>query len=277
MNILILGYGYSGYHCAKILINNNHNVTAVSRSYPAQYQLENLQHISSDIRELNINTKPDAILYCVPPPSSGIVDSILSETLIELKNKKLVANIIYWGSSGVYGDHNSEWVNEDSECNIKFDLQRRRLDAESQIQTFAKESNRQWTIMRVAGMYGAHRLSQSNNPVIKIEQAPYSNMIYIKDAAKVAVSCLISDSSIGLINVSDGVPLKMGSLQRLISKEKHLRIIEKDYQKILATASPMRKYFLSSSKKLSNDKCKLIFPEIKFSSLTEVVSKHFQQ
>lgn len=271
MNILILGYGYSGYHCAKVLINNNHNVTAISRSYPEQYQLSKLNHISSDIRQLNIVNKPDAILYCVPPPSSGIVDSILSETLIELKNKNLLANIVYWGSSGVYGDHHGNWVDEASKCHIAFDLQRRRIDAESQIQTFATQNNCHWTCMRVAGMYGPHRISKSNNPVIKIEQAPFSNMIYIKDAAKIAASCLTNDIFIGLINVSDGVPLKMGSLQRLISKEKNFKIIEKSYQEILATASPMRKYFLSSSKKLSNDKCRTIFPEIKFSDLTQSV------
>ena len=39
MNILILGYGYSGYYCAKLLLENDHNIFAVSRSYPKECEL----------------------------------------------------------------------------------------------------------------------------------------------------------------------------------------------------------------------------------------------
>ncbi len=273
MNILILGYGYSGYHCAKELIKGNHHVSAVSRSYPDKYQLNQLHHIKADIQNFNISIKPQIILYCAPPLPSGTTDQLLTNTLLELLNKDLVANIVYWGSSGVYGDHEGNWVDEDSKCNIKFDIQRRRLDAESQIQSFARENNIDWTIMRVAGMYGPDRLPKTNKAVIKTNQAPYSNMIYIKDAAKIAINCLLSKKHIGIINVSDGMPIKMGTLQRLIANKLKLPINEKNYQEILATASPMRKYFLCSSKRLSNNKCKLILPEIKFSGLTESVIK----
>ncbi len=273
MKVLILGYGYSGYYCARKLLEHHHAVTAVSRSYPDKYFISDLNHIRSDIQDLTIASKIDAIIYCAPPLPLGVIDSLLSKTLIEIKNKNLIANIVYWGSSGVYGDHEGNWVDEDSKCNIKFDIQRRRLDAESQIQGFARENNIDWTIMRVAGMYGPDRLPKTNKAVIKTDQAPYSNMIYIKDAAKIAISCLLSKKHIGIINVCDGMPIKMGTLQRLIANKLKLPINEKDYLEILQTSSPMLKYFLSSSKRLSNDKCKKHFSEIYFSDLTEMAPK----
>jgi len=269
MNILILGYGYSGYHCAKALLRDNHHVTAVSRSYPVEYKLDHLHHIKSDIRNLSVPNQPDAILYCVPPQPQGVTDDILTETLRVLERKLLLANLVYWGSSGVYGDHQGNWVDEASSCNITFDLQRRRLYAESQIINFATKNNKNWTVMRVAGMYGENRLPKLNNPVIKSEQAPFSNMIYIEDAAKIAAASLLSNSPIEIINVSDGTPIKMGTLQRLVAKQKKIPIIEKSYEEIMANASPMRKYFLSSSKQLSNEKCRRLFPDIIFSSLAE--------
>jgi len=190
---------------------------------------------------------------------------------MELKEKKLISNIVYWGSSGVYGDHKGGWVDEDSTCNVDFDIQRRRLDAEYQIKEFSQQNQVKYTVMRVAGIYGPNRLPTTNKPVIKIDQAPYSNMVYINDAAKIAVSALINDKNVGKINISDGCPIKMGTLQRLISEQKGINIIEHDYNKIMQASSSMRQYFLSSSKRLSNKKSLKIFPNIKYSNLNDRV------
>ncbi|NCT56683.1 MAG: NAD-dependent epimerase/dehydratase family protein [Legionella sp.] len=275
MKILILGYGYGGYYCAKKLLDNGHQVVAVSRTYSEHYILEQLKHVCSDIRSLNLDAddKPDAILYCAPPPPQGVCDTLLGEVLDELVHKNLVANIVYWGSSGVYGDHAGRWVDEESTCHITSDIQRRRLDAEAKIQLFAKTNQVPWSIMRVAGMFGPGRMPSTNQPVIYLDEAPYSNLVYIEDVAQVALHAFLHQTGLGIVNVSDGMPKKMGTLQRMVAAYQDEAVIEQHYEDVMATASPMKRHFLVASKQLSNQKLQRLFPEMNFSDFEKKVKK----
>jgi len=275
MHILILGYGYAGYYCAKKLLADGHQVIGVSRTYPDDYKLEQLKHVCSDIRtlEFDIDYQPDAIIYCAPPPSEGACDTLLAEVLAELERKNLVANIIYWGSSSVYGDHAGRWVDEASQCNISSDIQRRRLDAEARIQSFAEVHKIKWSVMRVSGMFGPGRMPSTNNSVIYLNEAPYSNLVYIEDAAQVAAQVILKQETFGVINISDGLPKKMGSLQRMVAEYQGITLTEQSYEETMASASSMKRYFLGSSKRLSNKKCEKLFPEIVFANFEEAVEK----
>jgi nucleoside-diphosphate-sugar epimerase len=273
MLILILGYGYAGFYCAKKLLADGHQVMGVSRTYPDEYRLEQLNHVCGDIRSLNIDgdDKPDAIIYCAPPPSDGVCDTLLTEALAELVRKHLVANIVYWGSSGVYGDHAGGWVDEESACHINSDIQRRRLDAEAQIKTFAEHNRVAWSIMRVAGMFGPGRMPSTNKPVIYLDEAPYTNLVYIEDAAHVAVQAVLHKAGVGTINVSDGVPKKMGTLQRRVAAYQGEVVIEQHYDEVMVTASVIKRHFLVASKQLSNQKTHQVFPGIDFSDFEKTV------
>ncbi len=273
MHFLILGYGFSGYYCAKKLLDDGHQVTAISRNYREDYSLNKLQHICSDVRKLNINFKPNGIIYCAPPPSEGAYDTLLTETLAELARKNLVANIVYWGSSGVYGDHLGGWVDEGSVCHIDVDIQRRRLDAEKKIQSFAKTNKIMWSVLRVAGMFGPGRMPSTANSVIYLNEAPYSNLVYVEDVAYVATQAVLKNKTVGMLNVSDGLPKKMGTLQRIVANHKGDTLTEQSYEEVMKSASPMRRYFLGASKRLSNSKCLSIFPEIVFADFEKTVIK----
>ncbi|MDF1683646.1 MAG: NAD-dependent epimerase/dehydratase family protein [Legionellaceae bacterium] len=275
MHVLILGYGYAGYYCAKNLLANGHQVMGVSRTYPDDYQLAQLKHVCSDIRVLDVEYQPDTVIYCAPPPSEGVCDTLLTEVLAELTRINLVANIVYWGSSGVYGDHAGCWVDEESPCFINSDLQRRRLDAEDQVRAFADKHQVAWSVMRVAGMFGPGRMPSTNKPVIVLSEAPYSNLVYIEDAAQVAVQAALQNKALGILNVSDGLPKKMGALQRMVAEHQGVVVHEQRYHALMESASPMRQYFLGSSKRLSNKKCKTLFPEIVFADFETMVKQCF--
>ena len=64
MNILILGYGYSGYHCAKLLINNNHNVTAVGKIiiHGIEKEIEVKGYIQKNNQNITINSEFELII-----------------------------------------------------------------------------------------------------------------------------------------------------------------------------------------------------------------------
>lgn len=272
MKILILGYGYGGYYCAQQLLAAGHHVVGVSRTYPDHYKLAKLKHICSDIRKLDVDfLRPDAILYCAPPLPEGACDTLLDEVLDELMRKNLVAKIVYWGSSGVYGDHAGHWVDEQSTCHINSDIQRRRLDAEEKIQRFAQANQVAWSIMRVAGMFGPGRMPSTHQPVIYLNEAPYSNLVYIEDVAHVAMQAVLHKTGLGIVNVSDGVPKKMGTLQRLVAAHHGEAVIEQHYEDVMATASLMKRHFLAESKQLSNQKIHQLFPEIHFSDFEHKV------
>lgn len=271
MHVFILGYGYAAYYCAQKLLARGIQVTAISRTYPKKYQLNGLIHQINTLPELSVSVKPDALLYCAPPPKTGAKDHLLSETLDKLEKLNCVSPIVYWGSSGVYGDHLGHWVDESSPCHIKSDIQRRRLDAEKSIRLFSQKHHVSHAIMRVAGMFGPDRLAIADTTVIKEEEAPYTNLIFIKDAAEIAVTLLLSQKDIGIINVSDGQPRKAGAVQKAIAAHQGIALKEEPFQSIMATASPMRHYFLSASKRLSTKKCRALFPDMLFSDLTKEI------
>jgi nucleoside-diphosphate-sugar epimerase len=273
MNILILGYGYSGFYCAKNLLERGHKVMAVSRTYPKKFQLDKLQHICSDMRKMESSFKPNAMIYCAPPPSKGNCDELLSQTLLELESKNIIANILYWGSSGVYGDHQGQWVDERSPLNISSDIQRRRLDAENQIKDFAKKHSVHWSLMRVSGMFGPGRMPSITSSIIQRNEAPYTNLIYIEDVANLATEMVLKNSSAEIINISDGFPKKMGDLQRMMAETQKVNVIEKSLQEIMLIASPMMRYFISSSKRLSNKKCLNLLPNFIFSDFKKAVEQ----
>jgi len=272
MKILILGYGYSGYYCAKYLLKKQHDAIAVSRTYPPEFHLEALTHLSYDFSQLPSINNIDALLYCAPPPSQGITDVLLQQTLVNFVTLGVkIPNLIYISSSGVYGDHNGEVVTEKSYCHVNTDRQRRRLDAESQIKKYAEENGVNWTVLRMAGLFGPGRISKSTKPVIIQSQAPWTNLIYVKDMAEIIVSLLLKKQTLGVVNVSDGVPQKSGVLQRMIAQHTNTTLCETSYQEALQVASSMQKFFWSASKQLSINKLRLLLPDFEFTPLEQAV------
>ncbi|WP_241480568.1 hypothetical protein [Legionella norrlandica] len=108
MHHLILGYGYCGYYLAQELLKRQQQVTAVSRQLKKDWELPNLHHIMHDLQYPFHWHNPNSIIYyLIPPPSQSNQDILLNQFL---KQSSLNAKkIIYFGSSGVYGDHQGAW------------------------------------------------------------------------------------------------------------------------------------------------------------------------
>ncbi len=254
MHHLILGYGYCGYYLAQLLLEHKQEVTAVSRHLNPEFALPLLNHQAYDLNQPFKWTEPNTtIYYLIPPPSDGSRDLFLKEFLgqCEIRAKK----IIYFGSSGVYGNHKGAWVDEDSVCLVENQRQLRRLDAEQQWKDFGEANSFDCISLRVAGIYGPHRLpieaARAKTPFINVNEAPYTNHIYVRDLVSIAWLLSKSVTPFSTYNISDGDPQPMGTLQGLVARALNLdQAPYETWHQAFEKASPMRREFMQGSKRL---------------------------
>ena len=261
MHHLIIGYGYTGFHLAQYLTNQKENVTAVSRHLDTSTIIQGVEYLQHDIQTPFTWSQPDTIIYyLIPPHATGKHDTILQTFLNTSKISP--GKLIYFGSSAVYGDKSGDWVNETTPCNITLDRQIRRLDAERQCMEFSKAAAIDCVLLRIGGIFGPHRLpveaAKEQTALIEPNFVPSTNLIYVKDLARIAALLAMNTVARGIYNVSDGLPEPMGTLQQQVAKLLELPPAPfHSLKDALARASPMKKEFIQSSKRLSIDALKM--------------------
>ncbi|CZG70970.1 SDR family oxidoreductase [Legionella pneumophila serogroup 1] len=278
MHHLILGYGYCGYYLAQELLGHHQQVTVVSRQLKKELELSKLQHISHDLEYPFHWSEPDSIIYyLIPPPSQGTCDTFLQQFLNQssLNAKK----IIYFGSSGVYGNHQGAWIDELSACIIDSPRQQRRLDAEQQWLAYCQQHNKELSLLRIAGIYGPNRIpvdaAKSKIPIIKPTEAPFTNHIFVKDLALIAYLLGQKQTTSAVYNVADGNPTHMGELQQTVANALGIESASyESFEQAWEKASPMKREFMRASKRLKIDMLKAALGEdIQFTSLYDAVKQ----
>lgn len=257
MHHLIIGYGYTGFHLARYLINQQETVTAVSRHLDESQIVPGVEYIQHDIQTpFPWSRENTLVYYLIPPPATGRYDTIL-QTFLNISTIK-PAKFIYFGSSAVYGDKSGELVGEETPCTPVLDRQYRRLDAERQCMTLSKAASIDCILLRIGGIFGPYRLpveaALQGTPVIETEFAPTTNLIYVKDLVRIAALLAMKDDAKGIYNVSDGLPEPMGTLQQQTATLLKLPAAPfQSMEQALAQASPMKREFIQASKRLRID------------------------
>lgn len=259
---VIVGYGYCGYYLAKNLLTLKQQVLAICRSSKEMYALDDLNLIPCDVsRTISIPEKIDTLYYLIPPPSHGVDDTLLSAFLNN--NHFHAKRIVYFGSSGVYGNHLAQEVTENSVCHIKTDRQKRRLSAENLWKQWARLHKSNCAILRIAGIYGPNRIpikaANQQSAIIATKKAPLVNHIFVKDLASIALQVAKCVEGIEVINVADGQPCPMGAMQQLLASKLGLKMApEISFDEAYQNASSMKKEFMRSSKKICINKLKTL-------------------
>lgn len=254
MQHLIIGYGYCGYYLAKALLEQGQQVSAFARSDKASFQLKGLNFIEHDIATQPLSwPKQEAcvVYYLVPPPPQGNKDLLLRYFLEQSDIN--IKTLVYFGSSGVYGDHHGQTVNEESVCNISTPRQLRRLDAEQAVLDYCQQHQTQALLLRIVGIYGPNRLpieaARNRSATIVETQAPLSNSIAVSDLAEIAIMLAQMPQAQGLFNISDGQRHRHGYVQIKVAEQLKLpKAQERSFEQVFEQASPMKKEFLSASK-----------------------------
>jgi nucleoside-diphosphate-sugar epimerase len=253
MHHLIIGYGYCGYYLAQYLLSQQQVVTAVSRHLDNTLCLNGLNHIAQAVEVFKNYPKQPSIIYYLIPPPAGQYDRLLATFLKNLSIKPV--KIIYFGSSGVYGNHHGAWVDEQSPCYLNYDRQKSRLHAEEQLLTYCQEKQIDGLVLRIAGIYGPNRLpvaaARQQAGLINPIEAPYINHIYVRDLVKIVVA-LSQITTKMIYNVGDGHPTLMGFLQQIVAQKLALpNAPYYSFDSIWQTASFMKREFMQSSKRLT--------------------------
>ncbi|HHL3493230.1 TPA: SDR family oxidoreductase [Legionella pneumophila] len=278
MHHLILGYGYCGYYLAQELLEHHQQVTVVSRQLKKELELSKLHHITHDLEYPFYWNEPNSIIYyLIPPPSQGTRDTFLKQFLNQstLNAKK----IIYFGSSGVYGNHQGAWVDELSTCLIDSPRQQRRWDAEQQWLAYCQQHNKELSLLRIAGIYGPNRIpvdaAKSKIPIIKSTEAPFTNHIFVRDLALIAYLLGQKQTPFTVYNIADGNPTHMGELQQAVARVLGIESAPyESFDQAWEKASPMKREFMQASKRLKINLLKTALGEdIQFTCMYDAIKQ----
>ncbi len=218
-NVLIIGCGDIGERVAALEKGDGSRVMGLARSEGSAERLRSggIEPIRADLDEpvtlTGLPTADSVLYYFAPPPAMGVIDTRMKAFLDTLTARNLPARIVLISTTGVYGDCGGAWVTEERRPQPGTDRARRRLSAEQGLRRRADEFNLPWVILRVPGIYGPGRLPlerlRRGEPVLREEEAPFTNRIHADDLARVCVAASRRGEAGSVYNVSDGEPSTM--------------------------------------------------------------------
>jgi nucleoside-diphosphate-sugar epimerase len=155
----------------------------------------------------------ERVFHLAPPPNDSDGDALTAHLVEAFARYGHPRRLVYIGTTGVYGDCGGAWVDETREPQPTAGRARRRWDAEQRLRRWSAESGSELVILRVAGIYACDRLPlariRSGQPVVRADEAPWSNRIHAEDLAEVCEAAMASAPDGALYNVCDGHPSTM--------------------------------------------------------------------
>ncbi len=270
-NIWIIGCGNIGQRVATLLHDQGAQINATSHSTTS---IQLLEQLGITVYQANLD-EPETlcslplsekdkldVYYFAPPQAKGDVDLRMTHFLDALQPKPqqqaTLRRLVYISTTGVYGNHDGEWITEDTPTEPKNARSKRRLSAEIQIKQFSHKHDMEYIILRVAGIYDLKKLPleriNAGLQVLKADLAPASNRIHAADLANICVAAMRSAHHDCVFNVADGNPssisdyfIQTAALFNLTPPE------EISWEKAKTVLSPEMLSYLSESKKVAVD------------------------
>ena len=268
--LIIFGGGYSGQKIASLGRTLGLKVLCSRRekgSKGADFIFNTDKECSNEIFEGATH-----VLSCIPPLLSG-EDPVLSKIKTKLLNLKKLQWVGYLSTTGVYGDTNGKWVNENTPPNPQQERSIRRFSCEKEW----LDTKLPIQILRLPGIYGPKRSPFESllNGTTKMIDKPGQvfSRIHVDDIAG-AVLFLINLYAQGknpsVVNIADNLPtnnLEVINFAAKLAKKSLPPIVP--FQIAKKTMSPMALSFWQENRKVENNLlCKklgysLIYPDYK--------------
>ena len=151
------------------------------------------------------------LFYFAPPQPKGEEDTRLKQFLSKVKDHP--SKIVLISTTGVYGDSAGDWIDESFPVAPVADRAKRRLSAETLLQQWAKEYQKEIVILRVPGIYALDRLPlqrlKKGLPLVKLDEAPWTNRIHADDLAQACKQAMAVKARNVIYNATDGSPSMM--------------------------------------------------------------------
>lgn len=264
--IFVIGCGAIGTAVAKLWLAQQAEVKALARSSESATHLSALgiEPIMGDLDQPeSLASLPLGgcwVYYFAPPPSKGDNDPRIHGLVSALKRMPSPpAGIVYISTSGVYGDRQGSWVDEDATPAPLTDRARRRLDAETQLRAYGKRADVPVMILRVGGIYGPDRLPikrlKQGLPVLNLQQSSYTNRIHADDLASACVAAVKLGRPDRIYNICDDAPSTMTDYFLAVADALGLpRPPEIDMAEARRTMSPAMVSYLTESRRMDNSR-----------------------
>ena len=267
LNIFCFGFGQVAKCFIKKLKLENFsiNLSTTSRENTHKKKFDEIDYTSFKFKGANYDNKlieklkkSDHILVSIPPRDG--TDLVLKNfsKIIEDCNPKWIT---YLSATSVYGDHEGEWVNEESIANPITFNGIDRLSVEKLWLSLNLNKKIPLQVFRLSGIYSNEnnilvRLKSGNAKLVNKKNHFFSR-IHVEDIANILFESLSKFKSGEIYNISDDKPTPSEDITlygaKILNIEK-LKTIE-----IHDIESEMLKNFYKDSKKVSNKKMKDFF------------------
>ena len=267
MNITCFGFGQVAKNFIKKIHSENLkiNLTVTSRNKSEKKKFDNLDYQSLHFSEHSSDQKliknlksSDHILVSIAPVKG---EDIVIKNFQNNLEKSQIKWITYLSATSVYGNHNGDWVDENSDTKPTSSNGIDRLNAEKSWLNLAEKKSLPLQILRLSGIYSNQnnilvRLKTGNTKIINKKNQFFSR-IHVEDIANILFKSLKNFKTKEIYNISDDKPT---SPEELILYGSKLLNIEKPKAVELSTLeSEMLKNFYKDSKKVNNKKMKEFF------------------
>lgn len=285
-SFLIFGYGYTAKIFSTELITQGYKVVGTTRSFDlGPEQNWGIELIDFDCPNMEEFIRQSThILICIPPRVDK--GDIVLEKFGELikKQRDQIQWIGYLSSTGVYGDHKGEWVDEKTACSPHTLTGITRLKAEQSWLSYAINNQLPLHIFRISGIYGPGRnalerlLHGKKYRIFKKEQV--FCRIHVEDLVSVLLASIRFPSPLSIYNISDDEPAAshvVDSYAAFLLHKDPLPLVDVAN----ASLSAMEQEFYSNNRRVSNLKIKeelqviLKYPSFR-EGLTQIYVSAFQ-
>ena len=266
-NIICFGFGQVAKNFIKKLKDQGaaFKLTTTSREESKIKEFENINYESFQFSEEGFDKKflsrfeeADHVLLSIAPING--TDIVIKNLKDYFKSSKFKW-ITYLSATSVYGNHNGEWVNENSETKPTSSNGVERLKVEKEWMELARKFDLPFQIFRLSGIYSnqyniLNRLKSGEAKIINKKDHFFSR-IHVEDIANVLTTSLNNFKKKEIYNISDNQPasaeeVAMYGVKLLgIDKPKTLEINEIE--------SEMLRNFYKDSKKVDNKKMREFF------------------
>ncbi len=259
MNLFCFGLGYCADYLSAKLIKQGWQVSATCRTSEKAAVLE-----ASGIRPVLLSGKKvtvtdlgkaDHILISAPPEQDGS-DPVLNfaeAALAALQDQ--IKWVGYLSTTGVYGDHQGAWIDEETPAGLLSERGQRRVAAEAQWAATGLPMH----YFRLAGIYGPGRNSlralQNGTARRVVKQGQVFSRIHLVDITRILEASMANPNAGRAYSVCDDTPAPP---QDVVTYAAELMGVSPPALQDFATAelSPMARSFYGENKRIRNNRIK---------------------
>jgi len=265
--LFIFGFGYTVSALSRQLMEKGYQIVATSRSHSRRKEMKRLGIRAYDFadregvrKELRQATH---LLCSIAPIKLG--DTVLHHFEEDIKQNDGWQWIGYLSSTGVYGNHDGGWVDEETPVKGNSERTKARVVAERKwLRLRAEPHSLPVQLFRLAGIYGAgrgvvSRLRKGMEQRIYKEDQIFSR-IHVEDIARALIASMNQPQSGDIYNVCDDVPEASHIVAEYAATQMGVEVPPLvDWSK--AELSEMAREFYNNNRRVRNQRIKQLLPD----------------